>query len=154
MHHVRASRDTCLACLVRVTGHFRPLSWKQMPRPKRRTKAMSTRSLTGTVDTHGDAQITAHSAPPLQAMQSECRQVAQHDGPITRSRAARSRIKPHIHTLPLEVLSTIFILALASDEQLLRVVGGEASGPILRTPLPLCAVSSLWRSIALATPQL
>ena len=136
-----------------LQSHFKPFVLEAMPRPKRRSKAKSTRSWTGTVGTHGDTQITAHSAPPLQAMSSECRQVAQHDG-STRSRTgtARSRIKPHIHALPLEVLSTIFILALASDEQL--VVGVEISGPIFRTPLPLCAVSSLWRSIALGTPQL
>ena len=68
---------------------------------------------------------------------------AQYNGPITRSRATRSRAS--IHTLPLEVLSTIFILV-ASDKQILA--------PIWKDPLPLCAVSSLWRSIALATPQL
>jgi hypothetical protein len=122
--------------------------------PKCRSKAKSTKSSTKTVGTRGIAQSAARPAPPLQAVQSECRQVAQHDGPITRSRTARSRIKPDIHALPLEILSTIFILALASDEEL--VAGGRIfdSRPMFRTPLPLCTVSSRWRSIALATPQL
>jgi len=74
---------------------------------------------------------------------------------ITRSFAgtcshANDIIKSPVHTLPPEVLSIIFTLALPSNQQLIP----GTPRPRLTNPFPLCAVCSLWRSLALATPQL
>ena len=72
----------------------------------------------------------------------------QYNGPITRSqiRTARSRavapaFQPRINTLPLEILAAIFILALPSDEQILK---WDHRVPIWEKPIKLCAVCSLW----------
>ena len=73
-------------------------------------------------------------------------QSPQFEAPRARSRAD-ALIKSHINALPLEIFGTIFILSLSSDKK----IDGR---PIWRDPLPFCAVSSLWRSVALATPQL
>jgi hypothetical protein len=90
-------------------------------------------------------------------MQSEC--PAQYNG--TRSFTARAcagvLIKPRIHSLPLEILSAIFVLSLASDKKIVECSPSWTQRnppPPWRGPLTLCAVSLLWRSIALATPQL
>lgn len=77
-------------------------------------------------------------------MQLEC--PAQYNVPSPRS-LADALIKPHIDTLPSEILSTVFILFSTSGKQ----IDGR---PIWRDPLSLCAVSSLWRAVALATPHL
>ena len=74
--------------------------------------------------------------------------------PITRSRARDVQRSP-IFKLPSEVLSMIFILMLPNDLEL----GKEWCSPGQRrpqgrSPLLLCAVCSLWRACALATPQL
>jgi hypothetical protein len=98
-------------------------------------------------------QISAHSAPPGPAMPSHAIQsssFARYNGPITRSRTAHALTEQHsIDSIPPEVLSTIFILTLASDEQIVK-----RSSVGWTNPLPLCAVSSLWRTLALATPKL
>ncbi|KAF8714213.1 hypothetical protein AX14_012871 [Amanita brunnescens Koide BX004] len=96
------------------------------------------------------SKLSGHSTPPLHAVESPC--AAQYDGPIS---TTMSRMTPRsrAHTLPLEVLSMIFILALASDEQIVEE-SLSLWPPKWGNPLPLCAVSSLWRSVALATPQL
>ena len=57
-----------------------------------------------------------------------------------------------IHNLPPELLREAFILALPTDEEILK-----RSQPDLRpqsTPFTFCAVCSLWRSLAFSTPQL
>jgi hypothetical protein len=82
----------------------------------------------------------------------------QYNGPITRSRTASSLadapIEQHgIDDLPFEVLSTIFVLSLASEEEIIKRSSEFGTNP-LPNPLPLCAVSSLWRTLALATPKL
>ena len=60
-----------------------------------------------------------------------------------------ARSQRGIESLPLEVLGTIFILTLAKDEQLVKSFSAELTNPLL-----ICAVSSLWRRLALATPKL
>jgi hypothetical protein len=63
--------------------------------------------------------------------------------------------KPPIHSLPLEVVSEIFILALPPDYELCkRSQMHPEDRPKLVNPLLFCAVCSLWRSIALSTAQL
>ncbi|KAF8334559.1 hypothetical protein F5887DRAFT_990593 [Amanita rubescens] len=80
---------------------------------------------------------------------------AEYRGPITRSRRAPVQRSP-IFKLPLEVLSMIFLLILPSDLEL----GEEWRLPLSerrlqgRSPLLLCAICSMWRTFALATPQL
>ena len=60
-----------------------------------------------------------------------------------------------IYSIPLETLSTIFVLSLASDKQIIAHSSKlSKSPPLWMNPLPLCAVSSSWRSIALHTPRL
>jgi hypothetical protein len=90
-------------------------------------------------------QINNRPTVPLRTIQSSS--VARYNGPITRSRTARSLAS--IDSLPFEVLSTIFILTLASNEEIVK-----RSSAGWTNPLPLCAVSSLWRTLALATPKL
>ena len=99
-------------------------------------------------------QINAHPTPPVPLHTVHSSSFARYNGPITRSRTACSLadtpIKRHgIDDLPFEVLSTIFILTLASDEEIVKrsLIGWV-------DPRPLCAVSSLWRTLALATPRL
>ncbi|KAF8634517.1 hypothetical protein AX15_000849 [Amanita polypyramis BW_CC] len=72
---------------------------------------------------------------------------------------AVDRAQLEVNHLPLDILSRIFISVLPSDRDLhtfsLRV--SYATGSKRGTnpqPLPLCAVCSLWRSVALSTPQL
>ena len=63
--------------------------------------------------------------------------------------------KPPIHSLPLEVISEIFILALPADYELLkRSQMHPEDKPKFINPLVFCAVCSLWRSIALSTARL
>ena len=92
-------------------------------------------------------QINARPTPhvPSRAVQSSS--VARYNGPITRSRTARSLAS--IDSLPFEVLSTIFLLTLASNDEIV-----QQSSAGWTNPFPLCAVSSLWRTLALATPKL
>ena len=83
---------------------------------------------------------------PSHAVQSSS--FARYNGPITGSRTAHALTEQHsIDTIPPEVLSTILILTLASDDQIVQrsLVGWT-------NPLLLWAVSSLWRTLALATP--
>jgi hypothetical protein len=99
-------------------------------------------------------QINAHHTPPVPTRAVHSSSFARYNGPITRSRTARSLadapIKQHgMDSLPFEVLSTIFILTLATDEEIVK-----RSSVGWTDPLPLCAVSSLWRTLALATPRL
>jgi hypothetical protein len=89
-------------------------------------------------------QINAHPMPS-HAVQSSS--FARYNGPITRSRTVAEQHS--IYSLPFEVLSTIFVLTLASDEQIV-----QRSSAVWTNPLPLCAVSPLWRTLALATPKL
>ena len=63
--------------------------------------------------------------------------------------ALPARSPSNIDSLPFEILSTIFVLALASDEQIV-----QRSSGVWTNLLSLCAVSSLWRTLALATPEL
>ena len=60
-----------------------------------------------------------------------------------------ARSQHGIESLPVGVLSTIFILTLAKDEQLVKSSSAELTNPLL-----ICAVSSLWRRLALSTPKL
>ncbi|KAF8334560.1 hypothetical protein F5887DRAFT_648716 [Amanita rubescens] len=60
-----------------------------------------------------------------------------------------------IHNLPLEVLSKIFLLVLPTDLELHKE---SHTMPNRRTrminPFLLCSICSMWRTLALATPQL
>ena len=79
-----------------------------------------------------------------------------YNGPITRSRALRAHPPPTIHSLPLEVVSEIFILALPRNQELYSMpqfYDSETRKLINATPV-FCAVCSSWRSLALATPRL
>jgi hypothetical protein len=113
-----------------------------MPRRKHRSTAKSAEVKT---------QINAHPTPvPSRAVHSSS--FARYNGPITRSRTARSLAEQHnIDRLPFEVLSTIFVLSLLSDEQIVKRSSAGWPNP---GPLRLCAVSSLWRTLALDTPEL
>ena len=112
-----------------------------MPRQKRRFTAKSAEVKT---------QINAHPTPLVSSRAVQSLSFAQYNGPITRSRTASERAQQHgIDSLPLEVLSTIFIFTLASDEGIVKRTSDGWTNP-----LPLCAVSSLWRTLALATPKL
>ena len=79
---------------------------------------------------------------------------AEYNGPITRSRALRAHSPTStIHSLPLEVLSEIFILALPTDQELFsRLESYETEGRY--THLVICAVCSAWRFLAFSTPRL
>ena len=98
-------------------------------------------------------QISVHHAPPGPVMPSHTvhsSSFARYNGPITGSRTAHALTEQHsIDSIPPEVLSAIFILTLASDDQIVK-----RSSVGWTNPLPVCTVSSLWRTLALATPQL
>ena len=89
--------------------------------------------------------------PPVPSRVVQPSSVAPYNGPVTPHSLVDAPIKRHsIDSLPFEVLSTIFILTLASDEDIIKQQSLVGS----MDPFPLCAVSSLWRTLALATPKL
>ena len=94
-----------------------------MPSHKRRSKAIETHTSAQRV--HRNAQKDGHSDVPI---------------------AGRANAAPRqpIHSLPLEILSQIFIFALHIDL--------TVATPF--NPLVLCMVCSSWRSLAFSTPQL
>ena len=103
-------------------------------------------------ETRSGAHPTYSRAELLPAMMS----AAGHNGPITRSRVLRALSQPSIHSLPLEVLSEIFVLVLPTDRELYSMpqfYDSERRKLINTTPA-FCAVCSSWRSLALAAPRL
>ncbi|KAF8332521.1 hypothetical protein F5887DRAFT_894478, partial [Amanita rubescens] len=77
---------------------------------------------------------------------------------VTRPRAlrARSRRSPPttIHSLPLEILSEIFIFALPTDQELYRRSQSYEGRNMIYPTLVFCAVCSSWRFLAFSTPRL
>ena len=75
--------------------------------------------------------------------------------PIANS-SSSARVPP-IHTLPPELLCEALILALPSNEEILKrsqMIRPPDRRPQSTTPFTVCAICSLWRSLAFSTPQL
>ena len=94
---------------------------------------------------------TRSGAHPTYSCAESLQSAAGYNGPITRSRVFRAHPPTTIHSLPLEILSEIFILVLPTDQELDSMP--QFYDWEIRTPA-FCAVCSSWRSLALATPRL
>ncbi|KAF8332502.1 hypothetical protein F5887DRAFT_45881 [Amanita rubescens] len=96
----------------------------------------------GTRRPRRDAENNAHPTQSSHAVGSR--------GTFTRFRASRANAP--IHSLPLELLGEIFILALPTIHELYKRHIDE--GKKRTNPFVLCAVCSSWRFLAFCTPQL
>ncbi|KAF8323569.1 hypothetical protein F5887DRAFT_1026105 [Amanita rubescens] len=101
----------------------------------------------------GEAQNDAYSAHSAHSHSVQQR-VAGYNGPVTRSRVLRGHSSSSIiHSLPLEILGEILILALPTDRELCNKYDSERL-KLFNPTLVLCAVCSSWRFLAFSTPQL
>ena len=96
-------------------------------------------------------------AKPIQTSASAHR--VHPNGPISGCHDSRANAGPHpIHSLPLEILSQIFNLALHIDftavAELHETSRHSERHLQIFNPLVLCAVCSSWRSLGFATPRL
>ena len=110
--------------------------------------------------------LTRSKATPILQTSASARRVhrdAQNDvhpnGPIAGCRDSSAHCAAHpIHSLPLEILSQIFILTLHIDfaavSELHETSRHSERHLQIFNPLVLCAVCSSWRSLAFATPRL
>ena len=81
---------------------------------------------------------------------------AGHNAPITRSRVLRPHSRPTIHSLPLELLSEIFIFVLPTDQEIYTRLESydNEEWELINPTLVFCAVCSSWRFLAFSTPRL
>ena len=114
--------------------------------PRKKPFNTSTRNL------HRETQNGAHLNYSRAIQSSES--AAGYNGPVTRSRVLRGHLPPTIHSLPLEILSEIFIFALPTDQELYRRSRSYEGRKLIIPTLVFCAVCSSWRFLAFSTPQL
>jgi hypothetical protein len=114
--------------------------------PRKKPFNTSTRNL------HRETQNGAHLNYSRAIQSSES--AAGYNGPVTRSRVLRAHLPPTIHSLPLEILSEIFIFALPTDQELYRRSRSYEGRKLIIPTLVFCAVCSSWRFLAFSTPQL
>jgi len=109
----------------------------------RNSTALYKKANASTQNPHRVAQNDAHS----HTVQFKTQRVAGSNGPITRHSS------PTLHSLPLEVIGEILVLALPTDHELYKKYSSERR-KLINPTLAFCAVCSSWRSLAFSTPRL